>query len=581
MKLNKFFTLVFPALLATCSSQHLVSPEKISRSGNKTVTAAKESNSSNSSGTSTLEVPQKQEDSKVEAQQETDLPALFKSRAVALSAYQLNEASIMLGQNTQVQKNELLNGDKTYSTEHSLATFDSLKTESLLERAEKLAPLAIKSLNQTVSCVKEKQVNDMCTDLILKMLSEKIFRRPVESIPDFQYSAFAKEVFKEHSFDEGWLLIAETMLISPYSVFRLELRNKAEEPASFSSGTTQISLAEAVSFSITDRAADNLMIQDAKNGVFISNLETHVSRLIETPLAKRKLANFLGEFFEIGGRYFEEKPTNLTGNDWPAKREFVLDSFMKSADEIVSQPRDILTKILTLKEFFVNSSSAALFGAKQLSTGESEWVKLKTDGVNAPLRMSLVAHPAFLGTFAEAQHNRLVQRGEWIARKLTCFKVPAPTTIVPSAAELVLNGGTLRERLMVHKTNPSCVSCHKFMDPFAEPFERFDALGRWRELDNSKPVDTSAEIPAFTGSSNILKVSNHEELMLSLANNTEVQKCFLSEYLSYISSKTIPLKYLNHSLKPVFTNYESNKRSLASALTTFFKSDFFSLENKK
>jgi hypothetical protein len=51
---------------------------------------------------------------------------------------------------------------------------------------------------------------------------------------------------------------------------------------------------------------------------------------------------------------------------------------------------------------------------------------------------------------------------------------------------------TLRERLVVHRENPACASCHALMDPIGFALENFDAIGAWRDLEHgsgSPPID--------------------------------------------------------------------------------------------
>ena len=52
---------------------------------------------------------------------------------------------------------------------------------------------------------------------------------------------------------------------------------------------------------------------------------------------------------------------------------------------------------------------------------------------------------------------------------------------------------TVRERLEMHRVNPSCNSCHGVMDPLGFALENFDAVGRWRDVDRQArtPIDSS------------------------------------------------------------------------------------------
>jgi hypothetical protein len=42
-----------------------------------------------------------------------------------------------------------------------------------------------------------------------------------------------------------------------------------------------------------------------------------------------------------------------------------------------------------------------------------------------------------------------------------------------------------------HRTNPTCATCHKVMDPLGFALENFDGIGRWRSDESGRPIDPS------------------------------------------------------------------------------------------
>src|SRR5690606_5612710 len=48
---------------------------------------------------------------------------------------------------------------------------------------------------------------------------------------------------------------------------------------------------------------------------------------------------------------------------------------------------------------------------------------------------------------------------------------------------------TMRERLLVHSTNPNCASCHQSFEPMGLAMENFDAVGRWRTVEVGSAID--------------------------------------------------------------------------------------------
>ena len=53
---------------------------------------------------------------------------------------------------------------------------------------------------------------------------------------------------------------------------------------------------------------------------------------------------------------------------------------------------------------------------------------------------------------------------------------------------------TTRERMEMHRSNPVCASCHKFMDPIGLALDNFDVTGKWRIRENGMPLDTQGEL---------------------------------------------------------------------------------------
>lgn len=57
---------------------------------------------------------------------------------------------------------------------------------------------------------------------------------------------------------------------------------------------------------------------------------------------------------------------------------------------------------------------------------------------------------------------------------------------------------TVRARLELHRTNPSCRQCHGVIDPYGLSLENFDATGEWRTFDHiaHEPIDVASVLPS-------------------------------------------------------------------------------------
>jgi hypothetical protein len=87
--------------------------------------------------------------------------------------------------------------------------------------------------------------------------------------------------------------------------------------------------------------------------------------------------------------------------------------------------------------------------------------------------------------------------------------------------------GTIREQMARHATDPTCAGCHQMMDPIGFGLENFDAIGRYRELDNGFPIDSQGDLPdgrTFTGA---------VELAETIAADQKYVKCVVEKTLTY------------------------------------------------
>jgi hypothetical protein len=93
-----------------------------------------------------------------------------------------------------------------------------------------------------------------------------------------------------------------------------------------------------------------------------------------------------------------------------------------------------------------------------------------------------------------------VLRGKWILENILGTPPPPPPPDVPALNEKEDGSKakvlSMRERMAEHRTNPVCASCHSMIDPLGFALENFDAVGRWRDVDETfAPIDTSGSLP--------------------------------------------------------------------------------------
>ncbi|MEI7775134.1 MAG: DUF1592 domain-containing protein, partial [Verrucomicrobiota bacterium] len=144
---------------------------------------------------------------------------------------------------------------------------------------------------------------------------------------------------------------------------------------------------------------------------------------------------------------------------------------------------------------FLNGTLAPLYGLENAVTGP-EMRKVKLTDAN---RGGILGMPGVLAVTSFPNRTSAVKRGVWVLEQVLGEHVPPAPPNVPALEKQdkkTVADLTLRQRTELHRTNAACANCHKILDPIGFGLENFDAIGRWRERDDSGGViDAAGELP--------------------------------------------------------------------------------------
>ncbi len=154
---------------------------------------------------------------------------------------------------------------------------------------------------------------------------------------------------------------------------------------------------------------------------------------------------------------------------------------------------------LTAKFTYLNAKLAQFYGISGQFNDTFQRVALDGNGQ----RGGLLTQASFLTVTSLSERTSPVRRGQWVlARVLADPPPPPPAMVPPLDSTTVPAGATMRERLELHVSNPTCAGCHAVMIPSDSGSENYDAIGAWRDTDNGSPVDASGTLDtgsSFTG----------------------------------------------------------------------------------
>lgn len=111
-------------------------------------------------------------------------------------------------------------------------------------------------------------------------------------------------------------------------------------------------------------------------------------------------------------------------------------------------------------------------------------------------RGGLLTQAGLLAMNSSGADSNPLKRGIWMLESLLNDPPPPPPPAVPEIdlADPEIAKMTLKERIENHRNHAACMACHSKIDPWGIAFENFDALGRWRDRINGKPVDATSRL---------------------------------------------------------------------------------------
>jgi len=114
-------------------------------------------------------------------------------------------------------------------------------------------------------------------------------------------------------------------------------------------------------------------------------------------------------------------------------------------------------------------------------------------------RGGILGMPGILATTSLPNRTSAVKRGVWVLEQVLGEEVPPAPPNVPALEKQdkkTVENLTLRQRTELHRTNAVCANCHKILDPIGFGLENFDAIGRWRNQDDTGgAIDAVGELP--------------------------------------------------------------------------------------
>jgi hypothetical protein len=205
-------------------------------------------------------------------------------------------------------------------------------------------------------------------------------------------------------------------------------------------------------------------------------LRAQTERLLNDPRSQRFTKDFVGQWLNL-------REIDFTTPDQQLYPEF--DNLLKYS--MVSETEgffdEVLRNNLSVLNFIdsdwtiLNDRLARHYEIPDVAGVAMRRVTLKPDD----RRGGVLAHGSVLKVSANGTTTSPVVRGAWVLRQIMGFDPPPPPPGVPGIEPDIRGATTLREMLDRHRSQASCVNCHKVIDPPGFALESYDVTGRYRQ----------------------------------------------------------------------------------------------------
>ena len=385
-----------------------------------------------------------------------------------------------------------------------LNSMSPLQSEKYLAIANEVLERILASKDQPPTEMQKRLFGDppapgsdlrMAAKTVASKLARSAYRRPA-SEAELELLLRVFDLAQDNNLDypESLRLMLKAVLVSPQFLFITPA--KEPEAGQTIAPLDDYQLASRLSYLLWTTMPDAELSALADNGNLHEPaiLQLQVKRLLADPRSRALFDGFGAQWLGLLGLESKTFDTVMFPQLTAEMRSAMVEEARLFFESIVRENRSVVD-FVDSDYTFLNGTLAALYGLEKTVTGP-EMRKVQLDDAN---RGGILGMPGILASTSFPNRTSPVKRGVWVLEQVLGEHVPPPPPNVPPLEKQdkqAVENLTLRQRTELHRTNAVCANCHKILDPIGFGLENFDAIGRWRNQDDTGgAIDAAGELP--------------------------------------------------------------------------------------
>jgi hypothetical protein len=384
---------------------------------------------------------------------------------------------------------------------------------------------------------------------------------------------------------EGAMQMAiQATLCSPKFLFRVELDDRPENGEI--EKLDEFQLASRLSYFLWSTMPDDTLLDLAASGKLTANLDAQVRRMLDDEKARALVQQFAVQWLQIQRLASFSPDAKLFPSFDEKLRQAMLKETELFFESVVKEDRSILD-LLDADYTFLNEPLARHYGIVDTngnragqppsdSKGKPKGEPIRGESfqrvtLQDKQRGGLLTQASILTVTSNPTRTSPVKRGRWVLEQILGAPPPPPPPNVPELpeGEQAKTGGTLKERLEIHRQNPSCANCHAKMDPIGFSLENYDAVGAYRVKDGQFDIDPSGE---FADGKSVRGPEGLKAVLLE--KQTEFVRCLVEKLMIYALGRGLEY-YDRPAVERIVQRLEKHDYRFSVLVTAIAESDPF------